>query len=222
MHIKSNHTFKRLYEYLNKKLRYRDLVSGLINLHYEIRICQKTYNRVTMTVYVKCVVWFNVHKTLHVRGQWKYKNSCSWAGMSYSAVAPRRHSGGLSYANVCTRGWPQRWCFSPVCVEVEQMLWLKHSKAWWLVWPQFLSLKELSWYSQVFSFYGQNSFSEKLCYQQSWKFKNQAQQLLYKLITSVFSISNFFYLQNFSWKEICLWFTCANVALGLPKIPFSE
>ena len=89
--------------------------------------------------------------TVHVRGQWKSKNSCSWAGMSYSAVAPRRHGGGLSYANVCTRGWPQRWCFSPVCVEVEQMLWLKHSKAWWLVWPQFLSLKELSWYRQVFA-----------------------------------------------------------------------
>ena len=123
----------------------------MINLHYEIRICQKTYNRVTMTVHVKCVVPFNEHKTLHVRGQWKSKNSCSWAGMSYSAVAPRRHGGGLSYANVCTRGWPQRWCFSPVCVEVEQMLWLKHSKAWWLVWPQFLSLKELSWYSQVFA-----------------------------------------------------------------------
>ena len=123
----------------------------MINLHYEIRICQKTYNRVTMTIYVKCVVRFNVHKTLHVHGQWKSKNSCSWAGMSYSAVAPRRHGGGLSYANVCTRGWPQRWCFSPVCVEVEQMLWLKHSKAWWLVWPQFLSLKELSWYSQVFA-----------------------------------------------------------------------
>ena len=37
---------------------------GMINLQYEIRICQKIYNRVTMTVYVKCVVWFNVNKTL--------------------------------------------------------------------------------------------------------------------------------------------------------------
>ena len=36
----------------------------MINLHYEIRICQKIYNRVTMTVYVKCVVRFNVHKML--------------------------------------------------------------------------------------------------------------------------------------------------------------
>ena len=35
----------------------------MINLHYEIRICQKICNRVTMTVYVKCVVRFNVHKT---------------------------------------------------------------------------------------------------------------------------------------------------------------
>ena len=38
-----------------------------MNLHYEIRICQKIYNKVTMTVYVKCVVRFNVHQTL--RGQ---------------------------------------------------------------------------------------------------------------------------------------------------------
>ena len=37
---------------------------GMINLHYEIIICQKIYNRVTITVYVKCVVRFNVHKTL--------------------------------------------------------------------------------------------------------------------------------------------------------------
>ena len=37
---------------------------GMINLHYEIKICQKIYNRVTMTVYGKCVVRFNVHKTL--------------------------------------------------------------------------------------------------------------------------------------------------------------
>ena len=37
---------------------------GMINLHYEIRICQKIYNRVTLKVYVKCVVRFNLHKTL--------------------------------------------------------------------------------------------------------------------------------------------------------------
>ena len=37
---------------------------GMMNLHYGVRICQKIYNRVTMTVYVKCVVRFNVHKTL--------------------------------------------------------------------------------------------------------------------------------------------------------------
>ena len=37
---------------------------GMINLQYEIRICQKIYNKVTMTVYVKCVVRFNAHQTL--------------------------------------------------------------------------------------------------------------------------------------------------------------
>ena len=37
---------------------------GMINLHYEIRICQKIYNKVTTTVYVKCEVQFNMHKTL--------------------------------------------------------------------------------------------------------------------------------------------------------------
>ena len=36
----------------------------MINLRYEIRICHKIYNRVTMTVCVKCVVWFNLNKTL--------------------------------------------------------------------------------------------------------------------------------------------------------------
>ena len=35
-----------------------------MNLHYEVRICQKIFNRVTMTVYVKGVVWFNVNKTI--------------------------------------------------------------------------------------------------------------------------------------------------------------
>ena len=39
---------------------------GMINLHYEIIICQKIYNRVIMTVYIKCVVRFNVHKTLDI------------------------------------------------------------------------------------------------------------------------------------------------------------
>ena len=29
---------------------------GMMNLHNEVRICQKIYNRVTMTVYVKGVV----------------------------------------------------------------------------------------------------------------------------------------------------------------------
>ena len=55
-----------LYEYLNKKLRYKDIfyfkAFGMINLPYELRFCQIFYNRVT--VYVKCVVRFNVNKTL--------------------------------------------------------------------------------------------------------------------------------------------------------------
>ena len=38
----------------------------MINLHYEIRICPKSYNRVTMTVYIKCVVLFNLHKMLFI------------------------------------------------------------------------------------------------------------------------------------------------------------
>ena len=37
---------------------------GMMNLHYEVRIYQKIDNRVTITVYVKGVVWFNVNKTL--------------------------------------------------------------------------------------------------------------------------------------------------------------
>ena len=36
----------------------------MINLHNQVRICQKIYDRVTMTVYVKCAVWFDVDKTL--------------------------------------------------------------------------------------------------------------------------------------------------------------
>ena len=34
----------------------RKLEFGMINLHYRIRIAKKIYDRVTMTVYVKCVV----------------------------------------------------------------------------------------------------------------------------------------------------------------------
>ena len=36
----------------------------MMNLHYEVIIFQKIYIRVTMTVYVKGVVRFNVNKTL--------------------------------------------------------------------------------------------------------------------------------------------------------------
>lgn len=41
-----------------------------LHLHYEIRICQKSYNRVTMTVFVRCVVQFNVHKMLPSLWRW--------------------------------------------------------------------------------------------------------------------------------------------------------
>jgi hypothetical protein len=47
--------FKGLYEYLNAKARYRDLIYlshfkafGMTNLQYEIRIPQKIYNRATI------------------------------------------------------------------------------------------------------------------------------------------------------------------------------
>ena len=36
----------------------------IINLQYEIKVCQNIYNRVTMRVYVKCVVRFNMNKML--------------------------------------------------------------------------------------------------------------------------------------------------------------
>ena len=56
--------------YLNKKLRYRDNIFHfkafcliICTMKY-LRIFQKFYDRVTMTVYVKCVVRFNVNKTL--------------------------------------------------------------------------------------------------------------------------------------------------------------
>ena len=67
---KSNQTFKCIYEYLDKRFEmqrpniFHFKALGMMNLHYEIRICQKIYNRVTMTVYVKCVVRFNLNKTL--------------------------------------------------------------------------------------------------------------------------------------------------------------
>ena len=68
MHVKSNYTFKCLNEYLNKKIEiqrpniFHFKAFGMINLHYEIRICQKIYYRVTMTVYVKSVVRFNMRQ----------------------------------------------------------------------------------------------------------------------------------------------------------------
>ena len=38
---------------------------GMRNSQYESRICQKSYYKVTMTVWYLCVVRFNVHKTLY-------------------------------------------------------------------------------------------------------------------------------------------------------------
>ena len=65
MHVvELSHTFKCLYEYkieIQRPNIFHFKAFGLINLHYDIRICQKIYNKVTMTVYVKCVVRFNVH-----------------------------------------------------------------------------------------------------------------------------------------------------------------
>ena len=59
-------TFLSVFMNILIKLRYRDQKIfhfkgfGMMNLHYEIRICQIIYNRVMMTFYVKCVIWFNV------------------------------------------------------------------------------------------------------------------------------------------------------------------
>ena len=37
---------------------------GMKNLQYEIKICQKSYNKVTMTVYTSCVVRILMKQTL--------------------------------------------------------------------------------------------------------------------------------------------------------------
>ena len=57
-----------------------------MNLHYEVRICQKIYNRVTMTVYVKGVVWFNVNKTLVLREKEKRFYTFSWTLVATTEV----------------------------------------------------------------------------------------------------------------------------------------
>ena len=73
MHVKSNHTFRCHSEYLNKKIEiqrpylFHFKAFGMIDLHYDMRICQKIYYRFTMTVYVKFMVRFNVHQTLYQR-----------------------------------------------------------------------------------------------------------------------------------------------------------
>ena len=54
----SYQAFKEFYEYFNEKKKiqrhtiFHFKAFGMMNLHYEIRICQKIYNRVTMTQYV--------------------------------------------------------------------------------------------------------------------------------------------------------------------------
>ena len=86
MHVELNHTFKCLYEYkieIQKPNILHFKAFGKINLHYDIRICQKIYNRVTMIVYVKCVVQFNMHKALiynreNQKRMYRFKNDFSF------------------------------------------------------------------------------------------------------------------------------------------------
>ena len=60
MHVKSNYTFKCLNEYLNKKIEiqrpniFHFKAFGMINLHYEIIICQKIYNSHDDSLYQMC------------------------------------------------------------------------------------------------------------------------------------------------------------------------
>ena len=56
----SNHTFKCLYEYPNKQIEiqrpniFHLKAFGMMNLHYEIRICQEIYNRIITNNKSKC------------------------------------------------------------------------------------------------------------------------------------------------------------------------
>ena len=67
---KSNQTFKCIYEYLDKKIEmqrpniFHFKALGMMNLHYEIRICQKIYNRVTTHNKSKCLVRNSLHQLL--------------------------------------------------------------------------------------------------------------------------------------------------------------
>ena len=54
--------FKHFYEYSNTIFHFE--VFGMLDLHYEIRICQKIYNRVTTHNKSKCLVRNNLHQTL--------------------------------------------------------------------------------------------------------------------------------------------------------------
>ena len=60
--------FKHFDEYSNEKLRYRGLIHfkafSMIDLHDEIRICQKIYNRVTTHNKNKCLVRNSLHQAL--------------------------------------------------------------------------------------------------------------------------------------------------------------
>ena len=48
---------------------------GMINLHYEIRICQKIYNRVTTHNKRKCLVRNSLHQTLGNKIDHSFSNS---------------------------------------------------------------------------------------------------------------------------------------------------
>ena len=48
-----------------------------MNLHYEIINCQKIYNRVAMTVYVKCLVRFNMQKKFLMKFQIGFGPNCA-------------------------------------------------------------------------------------------------------------------------------------------------
>ena len=64
--------FKHFDEYSNKKWRYRDTqysilhckAFGKMNLHYEIEVCQRIYNRVTTHNKRKYLVQNSLHQTL--------------------------------------------------------------------------------------------------------------------------------------------------------------
>ena len=87
-------TFKCLYEHLNKKIKYRDLIYFILKLlewwictMYEVRICQEIYDRVTMTVYVKGKVIYT-----------KYSKQFKWNSYFYVSVQSRPFLGSTKNA----------------------------------------------------------------------------------------------------------------------------